>query len=111
MRNLLFLVLFVTFSTALFDACKPEKINNFGDMAGTVIDTDTGEPITQATVTITPTSQNTYTGLDGQFEFKDLEAQQYTVTVQKTGYQSNRKTVNVIAGETVSVSLVMKINN
>lgn len=100
-----------TFAVMALAACKPETYDTFGDISGTVIDVDSGEPISQATVTLTPTAKNTYTGLDGQFEFKELEAQQYTVTVQKTGYSSNRKTVNVIAGETVTVSLVMKKSN
>ncbi|MBO2525994.1 MAG: hypothetical protein CW341_09905 [Bacteroidetes bacterium] len=77
-------------------------------MSGTVIDVDSGEPISQATITLSPSSKNTYTGLDGQFEFLDLESQQYTVTVQKNGYETNRKIVNVVAGETVQVSLVMQ---
>ena len=62
----------------------------------------------QATVTLTPTAKNTYTGRDGQFEFLELEAQQYTLTVQNDGYVTNRKLVNVIGGETINVSLVME---
>lgn len=89
-------------------SCTHTEYDLFGNISGTVIDVDTGEPIQQATVTLSPTSKNTYTGLDGQFEFHELESQQYTVTVQKTGYQANRKLVNVNPSETTNVALVMK---
>ena len=92
----------------LASACTRTEYDLFGNISGTVIDVDTGEPVQQATVTLSPTSKNTYTGMDGQFEFHELEASQYTVTVQKTGYQANRKLVNVNAGETTDVALVMK---
>lgn len=98
-------------SAMVFVACKPEKFEAFGDMVGIVVDKETDDSIAGVTVTILPTSKNTYTGSDGQFEFKDLDVQQYTVTAQKTGYQSNRKIVNVVAGETVTVSIeLQKIN-
>jgi len=107
-RKGLKLSLFVIIVACFFVACKPESFDTFGNMSGTVIDVDSGEPISQATITLSPSSKNTYTGLDGQFEFLDLESQQYTVTVQKNGYETNRKIVNVVAGETVQVSLVMQ---
>lgn len=92
----------------LFAACSPVEYDHFGNISGTVIDVDTGEPVQQATVTLSPTSKNTYTGMDGMFEFQELEAQKYTISVQKTGYQANRKDINVNAGETANVTLVMK---
>ena len=100
------------FSAMVFVACKPEKFETFGDMAGVVIDEETGDPIAGATVTILPTSKNTYTGSDGQFEFKNLDVQQYRVSAQKIDcYKTNFKNVNVIAGETVMVSIeLQKIN-
>lgn len=92
----------------LASSCTKTQYDLFGTISGTVIDVDTGEPVQQATVTLSPTSKNTYTGMDGQFEFTELEAQQYTLTVQKTGYQANRKIVNVTPSEVTIVSLVMK---
>lgn len=82
----------------------------FGSISGTVIELDTGDPVPQATVTLSPGGKNTYTGNDGTFEFLDLDARQYTVTVQKTGYQTNRKTVTTIAGDNVDISLTLKKN-
>lgn len=92
----------------LSTACTKTQYDLFGNISGTVIDVESGEPIQQALVTLSPSSKNTYTGIDGQFEFIGLDAQQYTATVQKTGYQANRKLVNVNPGETTNISLVMK---
>lgn len=81
-----------------------------GTITGTVIDLDTHEPIQSATVTLSPSGMNTFTGSDGYFEFLDLNARQYTVTVQKTGYVTNRKTVTTVAGGNVNISLTLQKN-
>lgn len=104
--SILALVGFIMFTVT---SCKKENYENItATVAGTVIDVDTGEPIGNVTMTMTPGGLNTYTGSDGTFQFNDVEAQQYTLTAQKTGYGANRKTVNPNAGETVNVSITMK---
>ena len=85
--------------------------NVFCTIKGTVIDLDTGVPISQATVTLSPSGYNNYTGSDGTFEFIDLDERQYTVTVQKTGYATNRKTVTTIAGGVLEINLTLQKNN
>lgn len=103
--------LFIIALTALTTSCEPVVYDTFCTISGTVIDLETGDPIQQATVTLSPTGYNTYTGDDGHFEFIDLDARQYTVTVQKTGYVTNRKTVTTVAGSVVDVSLTLQKNN
>jgi hypothetical protein len=83
----------------------------FGAISGTVIDLDTGEPIAGAVVALSPSGMNIYTGDDGRFEFLDLDSPLYTVTGQKTGYITNRKTVATIAGCVVEINLTLKKNN
>lgn len=103
--------LFIIALTALTTSCEPVVYDTFCTISGTVIDLETGDPIQQATVTLSPTGYNTYTGDDGHFEFIELDARQYTVTVQKTGYVTNRKTVTTVAGGVVDVSLTLQKNN
>lgn len=88
-----------------FSSCEPVTYDTFGTLSGTVVEMSTGDVIAGALVTLAPSGKNTYTGVDGFFEFQDLEAQQYTLTVQATGYSTNRKTVTVIAGATEKVSI------
>ena len=84
----------------------------FGAISGTVIDLEKGEPIEGALVTLSPTGMNVYTGSDGRFEFHDLDApRQYTITAQKTGYCTNRKTVTIIQGDVVSFIIILQKSN
>lgn len=93
---------------ALATSCEPVIYDTFCTISGTVIDLETGDPIQQATVTLSPTGYNTYTGDDGHFEFIDLNARQYTVMVQKTGYVTNRKNVTTVAGGVVDLNLTLQ---
>ncbi len=105
-KVLLLIIALVTIATS----CEPVTYDIFGGISGEVIDFDSGDPIPQATVTLSPTGKNTYTGLDGTFEFIDLDEHQYTVTVQKTGYITNRKTVTIVAGSVIPIKLTMQKN-
>ena len=96
---------------ALATSCEPVIYDTFCTISGTVIDLETGDPIQQATVTLSPTGYNTYTGNDGHFEFINLDARKYTVMVQKTGYVTNRMTVTTVAGGVVNVDLTLQKNN
>jgi hypothetical protein len=90
-----------------FTACQKETIVTVGNISGTVTDFNTGETLNNVLIALTPTSKQCYTGADGYFEFTDLEAGQYTVMVQKNGYLTDRKNVNVMAGETTTVIILM----
>ena len=59
-------------------------------------------------VDLSPGSKNVITSDDGKFVFDDLDAQQYSLNVHKNGYESNIRTINVIAGEISSVTITMK---
>ncbi len=72
---------------------------------GVVTDNETGEPIENATVTISPSSYTQKTDMTGSFRFEKLEPQSYTIVVQKTGYQVNRKNVTAISGEEMEVNI------
>lgn len=104
-------ILFIVALIALTTSCEPVIYNTFSGITGTVVDSDSGDPIQQATVTLSPSGYNTYTGSDGYFEFLDLDARQYTVTVQKTGYVTNRKTITTVAGRVEEIKLTLQKNN
>lgn len=106
-KTLLLIITLIAMATS----CEPVTYDTFCTISGTVIDLDTGDPVQQATVTLSPTGYNTYTGNDGHFEFIGLDARQYTVTVQKTGYLTNRKTVTTVAGGVVDVNLTLQKSN
>lgn len=89
--------------------CEPVTYDVFATVSGTVVDAKTMEPIEGVSVQLSPSSKNMVTGADGRFEFAELDAVQYTITVQKAGYSTNRKLVNAIAGETSETTITMEV--
>ena len=89
--------------------CEPVTYDVFATVCGTVVDSETMEPIEGVSVVLSPSAKNQVTGADGRFEFAELDAVQYTITVQKAGYSTNRKLVNAIAGETTGTTITMEI--
>lgn len=112
MKRVAFILLTFIALVCGMSSCSDElEYDSDGKISGTVIDMDSGEPIQNALITLSPGGLNTYTGYDGSFEFLGLDAKQYTITAQQTGYAANRKTVTIKAGEYVTVSLVMQKSN
>lgn len=91
----------------LFLSCSKEEVDSFGTLYGVVSDTKTGDPLSNVTVTLSPSGTTKLTGSDGLFEYTELTPQQYTITVQKSGYQTNRKTITAVAGEKVQANITM----
>lgn len=91
-----------------FFSCNPIEYDIFGTIEGTVVDSETFEPIGLVSVDLSPGSKNVITSDDGKFVFEDLDAQQYSLNVHKNGYESNIRTIKVLAGETSTVIITMK---
>ncbi|MDR0831012.1 MAG: DUF1566 domain-containing protein [Prevotellaceae bacterium] len=68
----------------LFAGCKKEQQQS-GGIYGIVTDKATGEPIRSAGVKLN-TGVKTVTGSEGQYEFTDIKAGEYKISVTKTGY-------------------------
>ena len=87
--------------------CKTYDYDYYGKISGTVLDYTDNSPIENATILMMPGSRTVQTGPDGNFIYEGLEAGQYTLSVQKSGYQSNRKIVEVISGENSETSIYL----
>jgi hypothetical protein len=96
---------------AVCNSCTKEVPDLFSTLYGVVSDHETGEPIANANVVLAPGGKTKTTGTDGSYEFQDLDPAQYTITVQKTGYQSNRKTVTAVVGEKVEANIPLTKSN
>ena len=70
-----------------------------GSIYGIVTDKATGESIINAGVELQPTGLKTVTGSDGQFEFNEVAAGEYTLYVTKTGYVDQSSSIVVEAGK------------
>lgn len=81
----------------------------FANIHGTITDYQTGAPLENASVTLSPSGISKQTDANGYYRFEELDAQQYTITVQKSGYQPNRKTITAVSGETMQIDIQLTV--
>ena len=110
MKRILRLLVPIILLLAMF-SCKPETYDTFGSIYGVVSDMDTAEPVVNVTVVLSPGGTSLMTGPDGRFEYQSLEPQQYTITVQKNGYSTNRKSITVVPCENTEANLSIRKND
>lgn len=111
MKKTIFLLTGILLLCLMLCSCSKTEHNTYADIYGIVSDAATGSPVSDATVMLSPGGKTQLTGSDGRFEFSEVEAMQYTVTVQKTGYQTNRKIITAGAGEKTEVNIPLTKNN
>jgi len=101
-------ILLCFFAVLVSAACsKTEEVSVFSTLHGIVSDYETGEPISGVNVVLSPSGATKITGNDGYFEFQELTPQQYTITAQKTGYTTNRKSITAVSGENTEVNITI----
>lgn len=79
-----------------------------GRIEGEVRDAKTGDPVEGANVTTSPPTQSVLTGDDGTFEFTEVEASSYSVSVTKDGYQERSVSVQVQEGGVAKAAVVLQ---
>ena len=102
MKNIGILIFTCLLAILQFSACTSEDEGEKpGSIYGVITDKATGEPIRSAGVQLNPLGTKTVTGSEGQYEFIELQAGNYTLLVTKTGYSdlANYK-ITVGAGKT-----------
>lgn len=109
MKRRIILFTSIVLSVFLLSSCgNDETIDIFGSITGQVTDYSTGNPLTNAQVTLVPGAKTVQTSNDGAFSFTNLDEGKYTVSVQKDGYQADRKDVIVISGEETKTVISLK---
>jgi hypothetical protein len=89
-------------ATLILGGCaeEPEK-ETTGSIYGVITDKATGEPVKSAGVQLNPVGTKTITGSEGQYEFPELKAGEYSLLVTKTGYTDLLNyQITVAAGKT-----------
>lgn len=101
---------FVSFILLFVSSCSNSNdYEIFCAIHGVVTDYSDGQPLANATVVLSPTGLSKQTDASGFFEFENLEPQQYTITVQRQGYQPNRRTVTAISGENLQIDVQLLV--
>lgn len=104
-KSIILGVLFLFFGCLLTTCTKEVK---YGSIQGIVTNSSTNEPIHGVNISLSPTGLSAVTGSDGRYEFKDLEAGQYTVQAVKEGYETNTKSINIVAGNVSVGDMTLK---
>lgn len=107
--RLIFLLGVFCFSMGNLACSKDDDYEVYATLRGTVTDYATGAPLANASVVLSPSGLTQQTGEDGSFLFEELDAEQYTVTVQKNGYQANRKTITAVSGEEMEINIQLTV--
>lgn len=81
----------------------------FAEIHGTVTDSQTGAPLENASVTLSLSGTSKQTDANGYYKFEGLDARQYTITVQKSGYQPNRKTFVAVSGKATQIDIQLTV--
>lgn len=76
-----------------------------GQVVGTVVHEDTGEPISAAQVSAEGTELSTLTAQDGRFTLTNVPVGTHTLVAQRIGYETQRAEVTVSEGETTTINL------
>lgn len=97
-------------SCAVWYACTKLDDNITGSIYGTVTDYATGQPIGNVNVKLRPSGETTLTGNDGSYEFKDLEAGNYSLLMSKAEYADHDDDyiIEIAAGKSVKRDVQMR---
>ncbi|HJF91546.1 MAG TPA: carboxypeptidase regulatory-like domain-containing protein [Mediterranea massiliensis] len=93
---------------ALIVACTEEERDYTGNIQGIVTESGTTTPLSGVQVSVVNLGTSTTTGSDGQFRFNNVEAGSYQLQFKKTGYVTNTRSVNVLAGETANCDMQLE---
>jgi len=77
-------------------------------ITGQVLNTETGEPISGATVIITQLKEVEITDPNGLFKFDELKPDTYTIQVSFVGFETIQRNLTVKEGQTNEVELELK---
>jgi len=104
------LILLITFFS--FTSCSEELVEQAqtGILRGKVVKKGTNQPIVNAKVFTTPSTQTTFSDKDGMFEIKDIPAGNYSVKTELSGYVSSFQAVN-IQNENQVVTIVFEMDD
>lgn len=102
--------LFISY-LVLLAGCTEPVVDTFGNIAGTVKDSNTLSPLAGVTVKLSPTGYSQVTGNNGAFQFDNLDVQEYTVSFSRVGYDPFEEKVTVKPGQSSSVQITMNAAN
>jgi len=88
-------------------SCAKDEAPMFGGIYGTIRNIESGAVVYNAEITLAPGHPSPITGTNGAYEFTNLEARQYTMTVRASGYLDDSRQVTVLPGENTQCDVLL----
>ena len=101
--------LFFFISLFLISQCAKDTLEpeNFGSIEGVIINSETGDPISNVSVYTTPATSVILSSGNGTFEFDEVRVGNYTISARKKDFENVNVNVNVRDGRTTFASIIM----
>ncbi len=81
-----------------------------GTISGQVTSGQTGEPMSAVEVTVPGTNLSAFTGPEGRYSIANVPAGEASVRARRLGFQAETRSVQVQAGETVTLNFTLQIS-
>lgn len=107
-RTAITLSTFTLITIILFAGCSNPNYDIYSTIRGKVIDYVTGDPLSNVSIVLSPSNTTKTTNSDGSYNFENLDAGQFTLSFQKSGYYPDKKTITAISGEIMEVNVLLK---
>jgi len=107
LKSIFFLSVFILFS------CSEDTIEPVlkGNLNGTVIDKESGEPLENVKISTSPSSSTVFTDSDGKFLLSNITVDTYAVEAELDGYVTGFESATLLEGETVSVAFELNVSS
>lgn len=93
----------------VFSGCTKDPEVTTGSITGVVTSSANGtSPLSGVNITILSSGKSATTGSNGQYSFKDLTPGSYTLQFTKAGYNTDSRSVTVVAGQSSSCDVQLK---
>lgn len=80
----------------LLGSCSNDVEMSYGTIFGVVSDSETGEPVRNASVILSPGNLTTTTGNDGNYQFDNIKEGTYKLQVSSYGYKTISRQISVM---------------
>lgn len=109
MRSLFILL----FATILFGSCAETTVEPilYGQLKGTVLDKNTGNPLNNVRISTSPASEIVFTNEKGEFEIEKVQAGNLVVEAQLNNYLTKVETVLVTKNQLTEVSFNLDLDD
>lgn len=97
----------------LFYSCGEDsiEINGTGTLTGTVVESGTNLPLENVKISTNPASSTVFTNAEGNFIIETLEADQYSVQAEFSGFDDDFEPANITEGATVNVVFELEVES